>query len=234
MKRTENWMPKVSCWHKYFISTRAALEIIKWGVNTLFLWHDFKLNVSFWKRYYNHSFRTVWVARTRGEIQERWKTDLKEQRRVKWTERDVRWLQRCYNLNCFSTCFLNGTWEATNKPPEFSFLTYLVRETLLILLLSPVKWFCPLSLVIFPTASHTLAHFHAQTINFLLRCWFCFSKAAHSSALLSCRRAAVASQPCCVGQRGCEALSHTQTHTGNIAVHYTQSSATGGEEITWL
>lgn len=131
-------------------------------------------------------------------------------------------------------CSSSGTREAANEPLESLFPTFLVRETLPLLLLILVKRICPLSLVLFPAASHALAHFHAQTINILLRCWFCFSKAAHSSALLSCRRAAVASQPCCVGQRGCEALSHTQTHTGNVAVFYTQSPATGGEEITWV
>lgn len=124
-------------------------------------------------------------------------------------------------------------WEATNKAPEFSFLTNLVCQTVFILLLSLVKWFFPLSLVIFPTASH--AHtFPQRDHQLLIEMLVCFSKAAHSSALLSCRRAAVASQPCCVGQRRCKALSHTQAHTGNIAVYYTQSPAAGGEEITWL
>lgn len=55
----------------------------------------------------------------------------------------------------------SGTWEATNKATEFSFLTDLVCETVFILLLSLVKWFWPLSLVIFPTASHT--HTHVST-----------------------------------------------------------------------
>lgn len=57
IKLAVNWMPRVSCWHEYITSTRAALEMIIWGV-LLFLWHDFRLNVSVWKGYYNNCFRT--------------------------------------------------------------------------------------------------------------------------------------------------------------------------------
>lgn len=105
----------------------------------------------------------------------------------------------------FDLWMSSGTWEATNIPPQFSFWLYRYRvcasfyvcKTLFTLLLSLVKGCCPLSLIIFPTASHT--HFHPETFSFLLRCWFAFPKPpTHPPFILpqgSCTKPALLCRP---------------------------------------
>lgn len=91
------------------------------------------------------------------------------------TKRNVRWLQKETVVTAFHLWMSSGRWEACNTPP-FSFRVCVrVCEAIPSLLLSLVKWSCPLNPI---TSPHCFTHISTPTScsNFLLRCWFAVPK----------------------------------------------------------
>lgn len=174
-----NWVPKFSCWHGCIMSTRVVLAMIMWGVNTLCLWHDSDLNVSFFSRgFYGNNFRPAWWSEWELKHERDWillKAD-KDRSGGCTGEVSITWMD--FSLS-------SGTWEATNK--QFFSHSDLSCQALLTLLLRPVKWLCPFSSIVFPTAIHPCIHVSTHTTHHLLiKMPNCFTKATHSSSPLPC------------------------------------------------